>query len=291
MDKSTTKVQIVFDCSEKTNGVSLNDTICSGSKLQKDLFDVLIRFRRNPVVLARDIKEMYLQVEIEERDRPNFRILWRDLDSSREPDIYEFSRVVFGKNSAPMEAQFVAQENARRHQDKYPLAAETVLKSTYMGDSIDSVETVQEGIQLYIELDSLRGIAGLQTRKWILNSPEVVAAAPEADRASEWQITKGQEPVVKILGISWNITEDTFTISTAKAPTELLLTKRDVLKKVATVFNPLGFVSPFVVRAKFLLQELWSRGYDWDDVIHDEIATDDDGAIPVAACRNCRKPS
>ena len=41
-----------------------------------------------------------------------------------------------------MEAQFVAQKNARRLQDVYPLAAETVLKSTYMDDSIDSVETV-----------------------------------------------------------------------------------------------------------------------------------------------------
>lgn len=82
----------------------MNDAICAGPKLQKDLFDVLIRFRRNPVALACDIKEMYLQVEIEESDRPYFRLLWRDLDSSREPDAYEFSRVVFGKNSAPMEA-------------------------------------------------------------------------------------------------------------------------------------------------------------------------------------------
>lgn len=96
MDKTTTKVRIVFDCSAKTDGVSLNDVICAGPKLQKDLFDVLIRFRRNPVALACDIKEMYLQVEIEEEDRPYFRILWRDLDSSREPDVYEFSRVVFG---------------------------------------------------------------------------------------------------------------------------------------------------------------------------------------------------
>ena len=59
-----------------------------------------------------------------------------------------------------MEAQFVAQENATRHQDVYPLAAETVLKSTYMDDLLDSVETVQDGIQLYKELDSLWGIAG-----------------------------------------------------------------------------------------------------------------------------------
>lgn len=117
---------------------------------------------------------MYLQVEIEESDRPYFRILWRYLDSSHKPDVYEFSRVVLSKNSAPMEAQFVVQENARRHQHQYPLAAETVMKSTYMDDSIDSVETVEKGIQLYKELDSLWGIAGMKARKWISNSPEVV---------------------------------------------------------------------------------------------------------------------
>ena len=68
-----------------------------------------------PVGIACDIKEMYLQIEIEEQDRYHFRLLWRDLDPSREPDVFEFSRVVFGKNSAPMESQFVAQENARRN--------------------------------------------------------------------------------------------------------------------------------------------------------------------------------
>ena len=57
-------------------------------------------------------------------------------DVEGEPQEYEFDRVVFGKNSAPMEAQFVAQENGRRHQDQYPLATETVLESTYMDDSI-----------------------------------------------------------------------------------------------------------------------------------------------------------
>ena len=70
-------------------------------------------------------------------------------DTSREPDAYEFSQVVFGKNSAPMESQFVAQENARKHQEEDPLAAEIVLKSTYIDDSLDSVETVGDGIQLY----------------------------------------------------------------------------------------------------------------------------------------------
>ena len=52
MDKTSTKVRIVFDCSAKTDGISLNDVIYAGSKLQQELFDVLIRFRRNPVALV-----------------------------------------------------------------------------------------------------------------------------------------------------------------------------------------------------------------------------------------------
>ena len=69
----------------------------------------------------------------------------------------------FGNHT--MEAQFVVQENARRHQHQYPLEAETVMKSTYMDDSIDSVETVEKGIQLYMELDSLWGIAGMKKQE------------------------------------------------------------------------------------------------------------------------------
>ena len=55
MDKTSTKVRIVFDSSAKMDGVSLNDVIYAGPKLQQELFDVLIRFPRNPVALACDV--------------------------------------------------------------------------------------------------------------------------------------------------------------------------------------------------------------------------------------------
>ena len=42
----------------------------------------------------------------------------------------------------------------------------------------------------------------MQARKWISNSTEVIAATPVAERATELQISEGQEPVVKTLGIS-----------------------------------------------------------------------------------------
>ena len=106
MDKTTTKVRIVFDCATKCNVISLNNMINAGPKLQKDLFNVLVRFHRSTVCIACNIKEMYLQIEIEEKDCSHFRLFWSDLDPNREPDVFEFSRVVFGKNSAPMESPF-----------------------------------------------------------------------------------------------------------------------------------------------------------------------------------------
>lgn len=55
--------------------VQWNHVIDAGPKLQRELFDVLIRFHRNPVALVCDIQEMYLQIQIEAEDRPFFRIL------------------------------------------------------------------------------------------------------------------------------------------------------------------------------------------------------------------------
>ena len=58
-DKTTTKIRVVFDASAKYEELSLNDFLLQGPKLQNDLFAVLLRFRRDPVALMCDIKEMY----------------------------------------------------------------------------------------------------------------------------------------------------------------------------------------------------------------------------------------
>ena len=164
--------------------------------------------------------------------------------------------MVFGKNSTPIESQFDAQENTRRNQDRYPLATETVLKSTYTDDFIDSVENDDEGVELYRQLKALWGVAGMQTRKWISNSPKVIEAIPTEERATEIVINGGQAPTTKTLGISWNSTEDVFTVTASAVSLEFQITKRNVLRKVATIFDPLGFVCPYVIMAKILLQGL-----------------------------------
>ena len=48
--------------------------------------------------------------------------------------------------------------------------AETVLKSTDMDDSMDSVANESQGIKLYEELDKLWPKAGMKAHKWLSNS-------------------------------------------------------------------------------------------------------------------------
>ena len=68
-DKQMTKVRIVFDLASEEQEVSLNEMMLPGPKLQRDLFDVLLRFRRSPVALAADLTEMFSQVGMLEEGR------------------------------------------------------------------------------------------------------------------------------------------------------------------------------------------------------------------------------
>ena len=164
----------MFDASARANGGSLNDEILPGPSLQNSIFDVLLRFRRYPVALACDVKEMYLQIKTPPSDRSYFRFLWRELEQQKEPDVYEFERIVFGDASAPFRAQFVAQHNAEVHKEELPLAADTVKNSTYMDDSLDSVKNETIAVELYEQLAELWKRAGMQPRKWLSNSSSVL---------------------------------------------------------------------------------------------------------------------
>ena len=95
-DRSTTKTRIVFDASAKFQGKSLNSEALPGPKLQADMFSILVRFRKELVALVGDVSQMYHQLALTVEDRPLHRFLWRNMDQSKEPEVYEFLRYVFG---------------------------------------------------------------------------------------------------------------------------------------------------------------------------------------------------
>uniref|UniRef100_A0A1I7XIX9 Pao retrotransposon peptidase n=1 Tax=Heterorhabditis bacteriophora TaxID=37862 RepID=A0A1I7XIX9_HETBA len=82
-------------------------------------------------------------------------------------------------------------------------------------------------------------------------------------------LTSQDHPITensKILGIKWNTMQDIlhFSLPTYNAK---VTTKRTVLKFIASLYDPLGLLSPILVLAKRLLQKLWKISSPWDDEV------------------------
>ena len=180
--------------------------------------------------------------------------------------------VIFGGNASPYLAHAVARENAKKFENTYPRAVETVLKSTYTDDSLDSVETSTEAIQLYKELKLIWSNAGMNARKWLSNNVEVMKQIPMDERSKQMDLSKNSGlPTTKTLGVLWNAQEDNFSFKTNKVGEERH-TKRTFLRMISSIFDPLGFLTAFTVKAKMLMQTMWIKQFDWDEEI-DESTT------------------
>ena len=165
------------------------------------------------------------------------------------------------------------QHHARKHQADYGRATETILKSTYMDDSMDSVLDEKQGIRLYRQLSCLLNKAGMNAHKCFFNSPTVLSEVPIQDKKSEVDLDQDQLLFTKTLGVWWPANEDLFTFREHVPGSNMLYKKWNFLKKIATLFDPIGFLAPFTICAKMLLQDMWTAGLEWDDELTEPLAS------------------
>ena len=94
---------------------------------------------------------------------------------------------------------------------------------------------------------------------------------PEEKRSGKVNLdqTDGM-PGLKTHGLQWLSDAQVFTFTNRSRENDFPLTKCNFLKKMASLFNPMGFLAPFLIQAKILLQEVWTRGLDWDDNLDDD---------------------
>ena len=113
----------------------------------------------------------------------------------------------------------------------------------------------------------LRNFAGFHIRKWILNELEVIAGIAEQDRVSEIDLEKRRLPTTKTLSVLWAATDHEFSFRHSLQLDGFEFTKRNVLRQTATLYDPLGFSSPYVIRSKLLIPKAWLKAWDWDELL------------------------
>ena len=89
------------------------------------------------------------------------------------------------------------------------------------------------------------GEAQFELHKWHSNAPELeVSSAPDDCNQRE----------TKMLGLPWDKTEDTIAVTFPEPPPEV--TKREMLRFLASIYDPLGYASPVSFVGKLLYREV-----------------------------------
>ena len=96
---------------------------------------------------------------------------------------------------------------------------------------------------------------------------EVLEYVPSADCVDQVDLDKGDLSAVKTLGVLWSPKEDYFKFQVHQPCIEQYQTMRGFLSQVATMFDPLGLLSPYVTWAKTVLQDMWASGVNWDEMV------------------------
>ena len=79
-----------------------------------------------------------------------------------------------------------------------------------------------------------------------------------------------EESENKVLRIPWDTKHDEFVISfRIQKSNQDVVTKRELLKRISLIFDPVGILSSAVVPLKILFQKMCKEGSSWDDDINE----------------------
>ncbi|XP_050065896.1 uncharacterized protein LOC126554955 [Aphis gossypii] len=271
VDGEVAKLRVVFDASAKCHsGVSLNQCLLVGPKLQQDIVDVLIGFRVHKVAFTTDICKMYRQIGVLPQYRGCQFILWRDSPQVSVKE-YVLNTVTYGVNSAPYLALRVLRYIADTECEDFPDVKNALYNQTYMDDICVGAGSLEAAKSLQSNLIDILSRSGLQLKKWASNAPELPSQLHPEDCSGD-PLAFEQDHATHVLGMRWNHGEDYFSFSVNNF--KMIPTKRGVLSMIARIFDPLGLLAPTIFYAKTIMQRVWLAQIGWDDELPSDIEED-----------------
>ncbi|XP_036150810.1 uncharacterized protein LOC118648594 [Monomorium pharaonis] len=264
----SSKIRVVFNGSSRSStNVSLNDILHSGAKLQVDLAKVLLWARSHRFIFVADIVKMFRQISVHPEDWRYQSILWQRPD--QEVIVYYLTTVTYGLSCAPFLALRCLQQLIEDEGPKFPKAIPPLSKGRYVDDIFGGADSIIEAKEIIQQVKNLCNAGGFPLLKWQSNNPELLPTATSTNPRNEINL-EFERSLIKILGIEWKPSTDTFHFSIQPSNSNKY-TKRAILSEIARLFDPLGLLSPVIIRAKILLQEMWLLKIEWDESLPESV--------------------
>ena len=266
------KVRVVFDGAAKSGGISLNDMLLQGPDYLNSLAGILLRFRTGKIALSADIEGMFNQVKASPKDRDALRILWwpgGNLDVPAEH--YRLTVQAFGLRSSPSVAAYAVLRTVQDNSSSFPKETlHAARQSFYVDDFLHSTNSEEQAKMMALQMTQLMKKGGFRLTKWLSSNQAVIDSVPAEERApAVQQVDVCQAESQRALGMKWNVDGDYFFFS--EGLKDGPVTKRGILSATASFFDPLGLLSPVVLKAKAILQEVCRKGFSWDDTLPEEL--------------------
>ena len=286
-EKSTTKTRIVFDASSKgVDGVSLNDRLLTGPPIHPDMVGILLRFRTHRVCLTGDISKMFLQIKLFDEDKKYHRFLWRD-DPKSPVRHYQMDVTTFGLGDSPYKSIMCIRMHVMQILQSIDPSSEAdrarvttllaILVDMFVDDLLSGAANDDLAYEMFENLVSILKSAGFHICKFLSNSPDLMARIPEELRGSVTEVNltenvEDSESLTKALGVAWCIRKDILTYNVLDYDEEAEVTKRTMSSDIARLYDMPGYIAPFVMQGKIMLQKTWVDNTAWDSRVSEELA-------------------
>ena len=274
----STKVRVVYDGSAKASNstISLNDCLETGPPLQNKIWDILLRNRFNPIALSGDMKSAFLQIRIREKDRDCLRFHWI---LNKDPSLLQrlrFTRAIWGLVESPFLLNGTIKIHLETRKEEFQeqiKQLEEIEKDIYVDDLVTGGCTVEEVSQLKTITIATFQDAGFELHKWNSNrrqleDPSVINQADGNNQTYAKQQLGVKPNETKLLGMHWDKNRDVVSVSIPRKKDD---TKRGILRFLASIFDPLGIISPITLCGKILYRESCDLKIGWDKPITNDL--------------------
>ncbi len=259
-------LRIVFNFSSKGagKGISLQDYLVEPAPPIINVVNVMLPFRLHHYAVVCDVKSMFYMVNVDKQhDSPFLRFFYRfppghEMATSADKagaNVFAFAVLPFGLRGSPAWANMVLNYHVDKYVSDSPEVVQLIKDSAFVDDVNWSHKDPLTCKQTIHEIHNILQSGGFSLAKYASNEPDLLRGLPQECL----QFPDRKHGLTTVLGQAWDTLSDNLLF--LRDPVEDFInlesvTKKSLLSMVSQLYDPCGYILPYIVTGKLLFHEV-----------------------------------